>query len=260
MARDDRVFGRPVVEDDPRVGIPVEREPRLPGDLAGLIRRLIRLEHRMGSHGLNHEIAGGDTVRLHVRDDGVDTTGRQRTLNFVAPITVSEDTANQEYDIGVATSALDFGEVGDITQIDIGDTAAAGASGEVADAAHQHALTSAITSGIYTPTCYNVANLDATPTANECQYLRIGVVVLVGGSVLINPTTTLTDTQAGIDLPIASDINSTAHVTGTATSPAISGQSAAILGDATNNRATMQWRAADVTEQTMYFSFVYRIL
>lgn len=91
-------------------------------------------------HHLTHEIGGADTVRPHVRDDGADTTGRQRTLNFVAPITVSEDTTNQEYDIGLATSALDFGEVGDITSIDTGDSAAAGTTGEVADAGHQHAI------------------------------------------------------------------------------------------------------------------------
>ena len=98
------------------------------------------LAGKLGSHGLSHEIAGNDTVRLHVRDDGTDTTGRQRTLNFLAPITVNEDTTNQEYEIGLSTAALDFGEAGDITSIDTGDSAAAGSTGEVADAGHQHAI------------------------------------------------------------------------------------------------------------------------
>lgn len=74
--------------------------------ISELERQIKELNGKVGAHGRNHEISGNDTVRLSVRDDGADTTGRQRTINFVAPITVSEDTTNQEYDIGLSTAAI----------------------------------------------------------------------------------------------------------------------------------------------------------
>lgn len=114
-------------------------------------------------------------------------------------------------------------------------------------------------SGTYTPTLTNVANLTAS-TAYQCQYMRIGTTVSVSGKVDADPTTTLTATQLGISLPIASNIGAVEDCAGTAFAPAIAGQGAAILGDATNNRAEMNWNAVDVTNQSMYFTFQYQIL
>lgn len=116
-----------------------------------------------------------------------------------------------------------------------------------------------LAAGTYTPTLTNVANLDAS-TAYSCQYMRVGNVVTVSGRVDVDPTTTLTSTQLGISLPIASNLANANECAGSAACPAIAGQSAAILGDATNDRAIMQWLAGDVTNQPMYFSFTYRII
>lgn len=118
---------------------------------------------------------------------------------------------------------------------------------------------SLITSGTYTPTLTNVANLDAS-TAYQCQYLRVDATVTVSGRVDVDPTTTLTSTQLGISLPVASNIGAVEDCAGTAYASGIAAQGAAILGDAANNRAQMQWVAADVTNQAMYFTFSYQVI
>lgn len=47
---------------------------------------------------------------------------------------------------------------------------------------------------------------------------------------------------------------------GAAFASAIAAQGAAILGDATNNRAQMQWVAGDITNQSMFFTFSYEVI
>lgn len=113
--------------------------------------------------------------------------------------------------------------------------------------------------GTYTPTLTNVANLDAS-TAYQAQYTRMGNVVIVSGKVDIDPTLTATATQLGISLPIASNIGAAEDCSGTAFAPGIAGQGAAIVGDAANNRAEMQWVATDVTNQAMHFIFSYEVI
>lgn len=116
-----------------------------------------------------------------------------------------------------------------------------------------------IASGTYTPTLTNVANLDAS-TAYECQWVRVGNVVIVSGKVDIDPTAAATPTQLGISLPIASNLGALEDCSGAAAASAIAGQSAAIVGDAANNRAEMQWLSGDITNQPMYFTFVYTVI
>lgn len=116
-----------------------------------------------------------------------------------------------------------------------------------------------LVAGTYTPTLTNVANLDSS-SAFECQYMRVDTVVTVSGKVTIDPTTTLTDTQLGISLPISSNLGAEEDCAGTASSPGIIGQVMGILGDASNNRATMRWKASDVTSQDTFFTFTYQII
>ena len=66
--------------------------------------------------------------------------------------------------------------------------------------------------------------------------------------------------NVGISLPIASNFAAITQCCGTAFASSIAGQGAAILGDAVNNRAQLQYIAGDVTNQAMYFSFTYRII
>ena len=111
---------------------------------------------------------------------------------------------------------------------------------------------------VYTPTLTNVANVAAS-TAYECQYFRVGDNVTVSGKADVDPTAAAS-TQLGISLPIASNIGAAEDCAGVAAAPTIAGQSAAILGDATNNRAQMEWIAVDITNQPMYFTFTYAII
>ncbi len=127
--------------------------------------------------------------------------------------------------------------------------------------AHQEVLATfeeEVVSGTYTPTLTNVANLDAS-AAFVCQYMRVGSVVTVSGKVTVDPTAGAA-TRLGISLPIASNLAAEQDCCGTAFAKGIAGQGAAILADATNNRAQMEWIAVDLTNQAMYFTFTYRII
>lgn len=127
-------------------------------------------------------------------------------------------------------------------------------AGAVTGATNQY-----LASGTYTPTLTNVANLAAS-TAYQCQWSRVGNVVTVSGKVDVDPTLTATSTQLGISLPIASNLATAQDLGGCAFASGITGQGAAILADTTNDRAQMQWLAGDVTNQAMFFVFVYEVL
>lgn len=117
-----------------------------------------------------------------------------------------------------------------------------------------------LTSGTYTPTLTDVANLDGS-TAYQCQYLRVGSVVTVSGRVDVNPTSAATLTIISLSLPIASNLADTNDLGGTAaTVDDITTQAAGMYADTANNRAFLQWRATDTTNHNMFFSFTYRII
>src|SRR5574341_1241568 len=102
-------------------------------------------------------------------------------------------------------------------------------------------------SGVYTPTLTNVANLAAS-TAYECQWMRVGELVTVSGKADVDPTAAAS-TQLGISLPIPSNFGAAEDCGGVAFSPAVANQGAAILADATNNRAQMEWIAVDLSNR-----------
>lgn len=115
-----------------------------------------------------------------------------------------------------------------------------------------------LVSGTYTPTLTNVLNLDGS-AAFVCQYARVGSFVTVTGKVTANPTAA-GFVQLGISLPIASAFSASEQCGGTAVAPAVAGQCAGILADATNDRAEMEWTAVDTANRTMVFSFGYQIV
>lgn len=123
--------------------------------------------------------------------------------------------------------------------------------------AQQTVIAAGFAQGVYTPTLTNTTNLDAS-TAYECQYMRVGATVTVSGKVDVDPTAAAS-TVLGISLPIASNIGATEDLAGTAANPAAQ-ESAALLGDAANNRATMQWIAVGTANRTMYFTFTYQVI
>jgi len=115
-----------------------------------------------------------------------------------------------------------------------------------------------IASGTYTPTLTNTTNVAAS-TAFQCQWMRVGNVVTVSGRVSVDPTAAGA-TVLGISLPLASNIGAVEDCAGTAFANAVAGQGAAIWGDATNDRASMEWVAVDLTNQGMSFTFTYEII
>lgn len=120
-------------------------------------------------------------------------------------------------------------------------------------------LAQTLSAGTYTPILTNVANLDSS-TPYQAQWSKVGNIVTVSGKVDIDPSLTSASTQLGISLPIASDFINQQSCAGTAFSPTVANQGAAILGDATNNRAQLQYISTDTTLQPMFFTFVYEVI
>ncbi len=122
-------------------------------------------------------------------------------------------------------------------------------------AAQQALIAAGFAASTYTPTLTNVTNLAAS-TAYQCQYLQIGNTILVSGKVDVDPTAAAA-TELGISLPVASNFGATEDCAGTGAWLAVQ-QSAAILADTANDRASMQWLASDLANRSVYFSFAYQ--
>ena len=114
------------------------------------------------------------------------------------------------------------------------------------------------TQGTYTPTLTGVANVAAS-TAYSCTYVRIGDRVTVTGRVDIDPTST-GNTQLGISLPVASNFAGSQQGAGCAGCAGVAGQSAGVYADATNDRMTLEFNAADTSNRDWYFSFTYQVV
>ena len=113
-------------------------------------------------------------------------------------------------------------------------------------------------SGVYTPTLTNVANLDGS-TASAARYMKIGKMVLVIGTVSVDPTTTIM-TQLGISLPISSRFAAIADCAGVVSASTVFNECGAIIADSTNHRAEMNFKALSSTDHAMYFIFMYQIV
>lgn len=128
-------------------------------------------------------------------------------------------------------------------------------AGAVTGATNQY-----LASGTYTPELFNTTNV-AVSANYQCQWLRVGNVVTVSGKVDIDPTLA-GNTVLGISLPIASNLGSDEDLAGAASAPGAAAQGAALLGDAANNRATMQYVAiaAALGNLSYYFTFIYEVI
>lgn len=172
-----------------------------------------------------------------------------RTISGGAPtVALYPEDRDWGYHDDGATVYLVFNRLGVINYIPIGGVlpVAQGGTG------------TATPSGTYTPTLTNVANLDGS-TAYQCQFLQVGSAVIVSGKVDVDPTAAVL-TQLGISLPVASNLGAAEDCAGVAFASGIAGQGAAIIGDAANNRMTMEWIAVDLTNQSHYFTCQYEIL
>jgi hypothetical protein len=126
-----------------------------------------------------------------------------------------------------------------------------------ADGATSKGATGGMFAGVYTPVLTNSTNVAAS-TAFECQYVRVGPVVFVNGTVQIDATTADSQLVLSISLPIASDIAASTDAAGTfASSAANSG--GRIVGDVSNNRVNLIGVPSSNANLSYGFSFSYRI-
>lgn len=118
--------------------------------------------------------------------------------------------------------------------------------------------TGSVTSGSYTPTISNIANVSASsPTL--AQYIRVGSVVTVSGTVSVDAVTTLTITQIRISLPIASNFTATTEGAGVIVSQAQLG-AGRIESEGTSDTMQCQWIPTSVANDTYGYTFTYTII
>ena len=116
-------------------------------------------------------------------------------------------------------------------------------------------------SGTYTPTLTNTTNIGAS-TSYQAQYMRVGNVVTVSGRANIDPTVTLTASEMGISLPIASNFTAANNLGGVGSIATTANEisSGGILADTTNDRATFRFLSGGTAARDYYFTFTYQIL
>ncbi len=118
-----------------------------------------------------------------------------------------------------------------------------------------------LASGTYTPTLTNGANVAAS-TAFACQFLRVGQIVTVSGSVFMTPTAALADTTLVMSLPIASALTAAAQAGGSGASQTAGsfGESCAIVAEPVTDAASFLFRPVSTAAKTYAFSFTYQML
>lgn len=117
---------------------------------------------------------------------------------------------------------------------------------------------SSIASGTYTPTLSNLLNITAA-TPGNWQYMRVGDVVTVSGSVTVEPTAAAsTLTEFEFDLPIASDFNVTGELSGTLWGFDIASNGGQVTG--TGSNGICQWNSQGVSETDIFIHFTYIII
>lgn len=138
------------------------------------------------------------------------------------------------------------------------------ATGTVKDATFSgtHTFSSGnLISGTYTPTGTAGTSVNSV-TPNVAQYIRVGNVVTVSGSVSVNVSAT-TACDFGLSLPIASSIANAYEVAGVCHMDPF-GQSStrggAVRGDTTNDRAQVVWIPTFTGAQALNYTYSYQVI
>lgn len=116
------------------------------------------------------------------------------------------------------------------------------------------------TAGVYSPTASITANLDASPTMTEAQYMRVGDTVTVSGRFTADPTLTATQTNFEITLPVATNIGAVEDLAGVAFCGTIATMGAELKGSTANDKAVVSWVASDVNSQSWSYTHSYQII
>lgn len=117
-----------------------------------------------------------------------------------------------------------------------------------------------LAAGTYTATRSAEVNLDSNVSLSEGIYMRVGNVVTVTIVFTADPTLTATTTSFEISLPIASNFTAGDQLAGTAFCGNIASMGAQIASSAANNTAKITWKATDITSQSWFGTFTYRVI
>lgn len=119
--------------------------------------------------------------------------------------------------------------------------------------------TGTIASGTYSPTTSNTTNVDSS-SASDAQYMRVGDVVTVSGSVSIDPTAAGgTATEMRMTLPISTNsFNNSNEAGGTACTA--TNDVAAIRAEAATQRVAFVFNSGHTAARTYRYSFTYQIV
>lgn len=115
----------------------------------------------------------------------------------------------------------------------------------------------AVSSGTWTPTITNVANVTSSSSSSHLSYFRIGDRVFVTGAIGVQPTATGTTTTLRITLPISSAFDAAADCGG------ICGHNTGYIGtvtaDTSNDEAVLTFIPTATTNTLVPFTFSYVI-
>lgn len=118
-----------------------------------------------------------------------------------------------------------------------------------------------IGSGTYTPTGTGLTNVSSI-TPGVAQWMRVGNVVTVSGSVSVTPTAAApTKTTFNLTLPLASNFAASSQCGGGGgRNLAAQVEAALVLADTVNDQATIAFMATSTGAATLYYSYQYLVL
>lgn len=113
--------------------------------------------------------------------------------------------------------------------------------------------------GTYIPVATNITNV-ASSTAYKARWSRVGNVVMVSGTVDIDPTASGV-VALELSLPIASNFVNTLDLAGTTASPFDPDRSGTVVSNGTTDRASLSFTAgAIISLQTSNYIYSYEVL
>ncbi len=121
-------------------------------------------------------------------------------------------------------------------------------------------ISNLFSSGTYTPTLGNVANISASAVQQDFAYIRVGSWVHVTGAVSQDAVLTATATTLSITLPFASNFATAYDANGSGSCPSTGEYGGAIFSDAAGNFVNLQTYPISIGNISWRISFMYKII
>jgi hypothetical protein len=118
-------------------------------------------------------------------------------------------------------------------------------------------LLPALDTGEYTPTLTNVTNV-ASSTAAQVNYIQVGRMIIVSGSVTIDPTATGA-VELGMSLPVASNFTNFIELGGSMGNAVTAANIGTVQADPANDRARFLINTSDAASRSYLFIFMYSV-